>query len=161
VDTKDGGEMSSTLSSALPGGGGMAEGAHEKKQMARDCAPSQIRLLTSSSDVNVDAAPPGGLAAAGAATEVILVGCERRLSGNGARQWIWGTTHIGLVKKKVPESYRGRWGTEVLLVLVDAWASHEQRLFTASTLPQVSSRATFFRRKTNGPTTDSGCLLRN
>jgi hypothetical protein len=28
--------------------------------MARDCAPSQIRLLTSSSDVNVDAAPTGG-----------------------------------------------------------------------------------------------------
>jgi hypothetical protein len=99
--------------------------------------------------------------AVGGGTEVLLGGCERRLSGNGARQWIWGTTRIGPVKKKVPESYRGRWGTEVLLVLVDAWASHEQRLFTASTLPQVSSRATFFRRKTNGPTTDSGCLLRN
>jgi hypothetical protein len=35
----------------------------------------------------------------------------------------------------------------VLLVLVDAWASHGQQLFTASTLPQVSSRATFLEEK--------------
>jgi hypothetical protein len=60
--------------------------------------------------VNVDAAPTGGFEGAVGGTEVLLGECERRLSGKGARQWIWGTTCIGPVKKKVPESYRGRWG---------------------------------------------------
>jgi hypothetical protein len=65
----------------------MAEGAHEKSawrwNMARSriiaslTAPSRIRVLTSSSDMNVDAAPPGGFEGAVGGTEVLL-----RVSGD-------------------------------------------------------------------------------
>jgi hypothetical protein len=37
--------------------------------------------------------------------------------------------------------------SEENLILVDAWATHGQRAFTASALRKLSSRATFFKKK--------------
>jgi hypothetical protein len=88
---------------------------------------------------------------------VLLGGCERRLSGKGARQWIWGTTRIGPVKKKVPESYRGRWGTEVLLVIsLTCGPATDSGCLLRLLSHRCHLAPLFLGRKTNGPATDSG-----
>jgi hypothetical protein len=92
-------------------------------------APCRIRVLTSSSCVNAAAASPGVLRG----TEGLLHGCERRLSGKGARQWIWGTTRIGPVKKT--------------LFSLTCGPPTDSGLFTASALRKLSSHATFFKKK--------------